>query len=74
MDEEDLGDGLFVSHDGWQFALHVPRHGNAIVLDEKQLKNLLRYITKVKQWQDDDATRAEKAEARKRDSSEGFPE
>jgi len=70
--EVPLGSGVYVSHDGWHYTLHAPRTANAIYLDEEQLRKLLAYVVRVKEWQEKDAAEAEKLDARKRETREGF--
>src|SRR5215813_11567180 len=46
-DEEDyLGDGCYVSFDGWQFRLRVSRNGRDefVFMDSTVLKNFLLYV------------------------------
>jgi hypothetical protein len=83
--EEYLGDGLYVSFDGWHFGLRAPRAvGDAAFGDVVQhivyleqgrggtLEKFLDYVKQMKDWQERDLVEAEKAAARARDSREGF--
>ena len=77
--ETYLGDGLYVSFDGWMFVLRAPReHGDhwvgLVPGRGHTLENFLDYVKRTKEWQESDATEAEKVAARKRDAAEGFPD
>ena len=47
--EEYLGDGLYVSYDGWQFCLRAPRENgdHVVYLEPSMLKRLNEYATTV---------------------------
>jgi hypothetical protein len=44
--EEYLGDGLYVSFDGWQVKLRAPREGgdHEVYLDQSTLKAFLQFL------------------------------
>lgn len=76
--EEYLGDGLYVSFDGWHYCIRAPREGgdHVVYLEVgrgQTLDGLLDYIKRMSKWMDDRLVEAEKAEARVRDAEEGFP-
>jgi len=45
-EESYLGDGLYVSFDGWQIILRAPRHhgDHYVALEPATFRNLLEYI------------------------------
>ena len=49
MKEEYLGDGLYVSFDGWQFCLRAPRENgdHVVYLDAHLLDGFTRYCKEV---------------------------
>lgn len=49
MKEEYLGDGLYVSFDGWQFCLRAPRENgdHVVYLDARLLDGFKRYCKEV---------------------------
>lgn len=49
MKEEYLGDGLYVSFDGWQFCLRAPREDgdHVVYLDASLLDGFKRYVKAV---------------------------
>lgn len=59
MDEFYLGDGLYVSSDGYQIKLRAPRmHGDSeVFLEPAVLKNFLNYIEQLKEPQIGDIVR-----------------
>ena len=46
MKEDYLGDGLYVSTDGWQIRLRAPREGgdHEVYFDQHTLKNFLDWL------------------------------
>lgn len=50
MTKEYIGDGVYVSFDGWQLELSTDRMGNIekIYLDDSTYGALLRYVAKIK--------------------------
>lgn len=49
MNELYLGDGLFVSHDGFQICLRTGDGNNQrVFLDPEVLQNFLQYVEKIK--------------------------
>jgi hypothetical protein len=81
--EEYLGDGLYVSFDGWHFCLRAPRDSSApydynhvVYLEPgrgQTLEAFLDYVNRTQAQLHEEYAKAEKAEARKHDTEEGFP-
>jgi hypothetical protein len=48
--EEFLGDGLYVSYDGWHFCLRAPRDDgdHLVYLDEPLLNRFIDYVKRIK--------------------------
>jgi hypothetical protein len=84
--EEYLGDGLYVTFDGWHYCLRAPRPrdlevggmvNHVVYLEDgpgQTLEAFLRFVERMRLWQEMDKIEAEKADSRKRDSEEGFPD
>ena len=73
--EEYIGDGVYVSHDGWHYCLRapgVPGGESIIYLEEPALRNLESFVQRTRLWIEMDKTEAEKADTRKREAQEGF--
>jgi len=50
--EEYLGDGLYVSFDGWQFCLRAPRESgedHVVYLEDSLLRNFMDYVKRTKE-------------------------
>lgn len=52
-DEIYLGDGLYASHDGWQFKLRAPNHDgdHVVYLEPSVLAAFQRYVEQVENLQ-----------------------
>jgi hypothetical protein len=55
MEEEYLGDGLYVSYDGFMYILRAPRHGGDhwVGLEPDVLKHFDEYRQRVKKIKED---------------------
>lgn len=87
LNEEYLGDGLYASFDGWHFMLRAPRTAQQQQRSPRPMEDHVVYLeigrggtfvafqdyaTRMLRWVQEEQTKAEKAEARKRDAAEGF--